>query len=65
MNENERKLIELEGETIVETDEAVLSDFGRDGNVWVPKIQMEDWPDKGMFGEVLIEKWIAEEKDLL
>lgn len=62
---NEPELIELEGKVLHSTDMAVYIDFGRDMPVWVPKSVMEDWPDEGKFGEVLIEEWFAADRDLI
>ena len=62
---NNQDIIELTGTTIRETEKAVLIDFGRDSNVWIPKQFLEDWPDKNKTGEALIEEWIANEKELI
>jgi hypothetical protein len=43
-----------------ETDRAYLF-LTRDGEIWLPKSQIEDL---GAHGEVQIPKWLAEEKEL-
>lgn len=60
-----KEYISLVGTTIHETDQAVLFDFGRDSNIWIPKQFLEDWPDKNKTDEIIIERWIAEEKELV
>lgn len=58
--------IEVFGSTVHETDEAIMCDFGMAGDVvWLPKSQLEDWPDVGDSGEVLMPEWLAEEKGLM
>ena len=60
----DKKWIEVFGENIKETDEAIKIDDG-DVQVWIPKQFMEDWPDEGCDGDFWIEEWIAEEKGLI
>jgi len=62
---NEPDLIDLEGKHLHSTDLAVLFDFGLDDLKWVPKSVMEDWPDEGEFGDVLIKEWWAEREGLI
>ena len=57
--------IEVFGMCLHETAEAVMFDFGIDKNVWIPKSLMEDWPDSGDTGSVLMKEWIALEKGLI
>jgi len=64
MISNDKSLIELAGTSLGETDKAVRIDFG-DKTLWVPKSQMEDWPDVGETGEVLIKEWIAIQEELI
>lgn len=64
MISNDKSLIELSGTVLGETDLAVRIDFG-DKTVWLPKSQMEDWPNVGETGEVLVKEWIAKEKELI
>jgi len=61
---NDKKWVELTGTTEKETDRAVLIDFG-DSEEWILKSQMEDWPDFGETGKVLIKEWLTEEKGLI
>ncbi len=65
MIENYPNIIVLEGTVIHSTDSAVLFDFGHTEEVWIPKSQMEDWPDDGFTGEVMVYEWIAHEKGLI
>ena len=65
MIENLPGYIELEATNNFETPDAVLLDFGGPTAQWIPKSQMEDWPDEGEFGEVLVKEWMAEEKGLI
>ena len=51
-------------EVIRETDDAILVDL-EGGKYWLPKSQLEDWPDKGEKGEVEISEWMAIEKGLI
>ncbi len=57
--------IEITGTHLHETDDAVMFDFGVDRNVWIPKSCMEDWPDRGEAGTVLMEEWMAIEKEIV
>ena len=52
------KYVEIDVETIHETDEAVLFNDG-DKEFWIPQSVMEDWPDKGETGTALIIEWFA------
>jgi hypothetical protein len=60
----ETEYAEIEVETIRETELAVLFTDG-DHEFWVPKSQMEEWPDVGQMGEAFIAEWFAEEKGLI
>jgi len=62
--------IELNGTTLLIAADAVMFDFGIEEHgmpksIWIPKSQLEDWPDKGENGEVLITEWIAGVKGLI
>jgi len=61
---NDSSFIELFGKTISESDLAVQIDFG-DAVKWIPKSQMEDWPNIGFNGSVLIKEWIAKKEGLI
>jgi len=63
--ENDKSLISVEATTLRETDQAVLFDFGLPEEVWIPKSQLEEWPDEDDFGEVWIKEWIAKEKGII
>jgi len=56
--------VELECENKAETPEAVLLDFG-DKEVWIPKSQMDLWPEKEEGGIAAIRWWKAYEQDLI
>lgn len=53
----------IDVETIEETDEAVLFDDG-DGQFWVPKSCMEEWPDIGDSGVAMVAEWFCEKEGL-
>ena len=57
--------IEVNGTTLWETDDAVLIDCGWDETIWIPKSQLEDWPDIGDNGDVLMTEWIAGKKGVI
>ena len=65
ISDDNKEYISFVATTIHETDLAVLIDFGGDSSEWIPKQFLEDWPDKNKTGEVIIERWIAEEKELI
>ena len=56
--------IALEGFVKRESAMAILADV-EGKNVWLPKSQLEDWPDVGDEGEILIPEWLAMEKRLI
>lgn len=56
---------EINGTVLSETEMAIMVDFGMTHNVWLPKSQLEDWPDINKNGDVLMPEWLAEEKDLI
>ena len=57
--------VEIEATVLAETDMAVYADCGLDNSVWLPKSQLEDWPDVNDTGEILMPEWLAIEKDLI
>ncbi len=57
--------VEITGTVLIETELAIRADCGLDTPVWLPKSQLEDWPDIGDTGEILIPEWLAEEKELI
>jgi len=61
---NDKSLIEIFGTVLSESDKAVRVDFGTQ-TVWLPKSQLEDWPDVGQSGEILMKEWLAQEKGLI
>lgn len=58
-------IVEVDGRNKAETDEAVLYTDDEDVKVWLPKSQMEEWPEKGKEGTFHIKEWIAIEKELI
>lgn len=68
---NDPSLVEVSGTTLQESDGsksgtegAVKFDFGGKKPLWIPKSQLEDWPDIGKSGEVLMKEWIAKSNGL-
>ena len=57
--------ITTQGTTVHYTVGAVLIDFDEDEPKWIPKSCLEDWPDKGEFGEVIILESLAIEKGII
>ena len=64
MISNRPDLIVITAENKGETELAVLLDNSQ-ACEWVPKSQMEDWPDEGEYGEVVIKEWMAIEKEFI
>ena len=64
-NNEEDQWTELDVDKVVaETDLAILVKM--DGNdIWLPKSQLDDWPDVGDSGTIIIKTWLAEEKELI
>jgi len=62
---NEKHMVEIYCRTIQETELAVLIDAGLEEPVWLPKSWLEDWPDKGQNGEVLLNEKHAAKKGLI
>jgi hypothetical protein len=59
----EEEFIDLIGTVKVETEMAILVEFA-EGEVWLPKSQLEDWPDLGEEGDVVMPEWLAIDKGL-
>ena len=49
---------------VTETELAILVVID-DEEYWLPKSQLDDWPDIGDSGTVTIETWLAEQKELI
>ena len=62
---NEKHLVEIACLTIQETNLAVLIDAGLEDPVWLPKSQLEDWPDKNQDGTILLSERYAKKKGLI
>lgn len=58
------KYVEIDVETITETDMAILFHDG-DRQFWVPMSVVEDWPELGESGTALIAEWFAEKEGLV
>jgi len=58
-------MITITGEVRHETDYAILVDFGDPEAVWLPKSQLEDWPDVGDCDDVIMPEWLAKEKGVI
>jgi len=56
--------IEVFGAVKGESKLAVLIDFG-DVAKWVPKSLMEDWPDVGDSGDVILKEWFAVKEEIV
>ena len=59
-----KEFIEIDAKVICETEAAILIDDG-DTREWIPKSQLEDWPEVEKTGTVLIAEWIAAEKGFI
>ena len=62
---NDKYMVEIACRTLQETDKAVLLDAGLESPVWIPKSWLEDWPDKGQDGEMLLDERHAKNKGLI
>ncbi len=58
------EMVDIIGTTKAETDKGVLIEFA-DKEVWLPKSQIEDWPDIDEEGDVIMPEWLAEDKELI
>lgn len=36
-----------------------------DKKFWIPRSNMEDWPDEGKSGTVQVKRWFAEQEELI
>ena len=61
---NTKDIIEIACYTLYQSEKAVKVDAG-DREVWLPISQLEDWPDVGEFGVVLMPEWLAKDKGLI
>ena len=59
---NETELIYIQVKA--ETEKAILVDYEGD-DYWLPKSQLEDWPEKEEFGEIEVPLWLLEEKGMI
>ena len=57
--------VEIEGFNKKETEAAVLYSDGTGINFWIPKSNMEGWPDEDEEGTFIMYEWIAIEKELI
>ncbi len=56
--------IEIDVETVRETDAAVLFSDG-DSHFWVPKSVMDEWPEEGESGTAMVAEWFAVKEGLV
>lgn len=63
MKEYAENVVELDVETLRETEQAVLFTDG-DEQFWIPKSQMEEWPEEGDSGVAIVAEWFAEKEGL-
>jgi hypothetical protein len=55
---------EIYVEVKAETDKAILVDYeGKE--YWLPKSQLEDWPDVEDGGDIEVPLWLLEEKGMV
>lgn len=64
MRDEEPEYVEIDVETVQETDKAVRFSDG-DNRFWVPKSVMEEWPETGESGTALVAQWFAEKEGLV
>ena len=64
MRDEEPEYLEIDVQTLGETDKAVHFTDG-DRDFWVPKSVMEEWPHEGDNGIALIAEWFCEQEDLV
>lgn len=60
----DKNMIEISATVIHETDMAIFIDDG-DNEVWLPKSQLEDYPDVDETGIVTLPEWLAKDKELI
>lgn len=62
---NEPNLCEVTCFVIHETEYAILADVGKSEPVWLQKSKLEDWPDKGCHGELIMHIDYSMDKDII
>lgn len=62
---NAKDLVEIFCTVRLESEKAIKIDDGSGKHTWLPKSQLEDWPDVGTTGSLLIPEWLAEEKEFI
>jgi hypothetical protein len=61
----EDEWVEIDIDKVIrETNEAILIKIDKE-NIWLPKSQLDDYPEVGESGIILIKTWLAEEKELI
>jgi len=60
----EEEYIEIDVETLFETDQAVKFTDG-DREFWIPQSLMDDWPGVGESGTATVAEWFAEKEGLI
>ena len=58
------KYAEIDVKTVDQTELAVRFNAG-EGDFWIPKSVMEDWPDLFETGTALVKVWFAEQEGLI
>jgi hypothetical protein len=58
------KTEEIYVEVKSETDKAILVDYEGE-EYWLPKSQLEDWPDVEDSGDIEVPLWLLEEKGMV
>jgi hypothetical protein len=59
-----QNLVTMTGTVLVDRELSIRVDI--DGfRVWLPKSVIEDWPDEGDTGEIIMPEWLAIEKGLV
>jgi len=61
---NAKDIIEIYGIIHAETKMAIFVDVGNN-TVWLLKSQIEDWPNVGESGEILMPEWLAKDKCII
>ena len=60
-NDRGKRYVEIEAMVEHITEDAVLLDDG----TWIPISCLEDWPDVGETGIVMVEEWFAIKKEIV
>ena len=59
-----KRMVEIEVKVMATTETAILiNDVAEE--VWLPKSQLEDWPNVGKTGKIVMPEWLAKDKELL